>query len=170
MNDSTLKRIGRTIYARDPLYQHLSIEEDNSVLNKITGQRFTEGTLMQNMTAAQDTIRTMPTSVVRTVMSDDMTGVGAAALRTRVALINNFLSASTTSEDELRELKLEKLIGKQIRAQQVTFGLGGNKEQLLSVLDPMSSYSQKIPGSSNITSEGLIRTTFAIMNTDGSIR
>jgi hypothetical protein len=155
-------KLGRKIFSRDPLRQHLKIRDDGSVLNSVTGELFNIGTVEQNILEAERASVAMPVSSVRFVSPTGTVtgGLGAAALESRVAAVNEFLSNATL--EQLRELKLDRLFGKQVSGVQGTFAIKNNKTILESILDPNSVISRHLPGVTNITGEGLIRSSLRI--------
>ncbi len=147
----------KVIYSSDPLRQHLKIQDDGSIFNSVTGELFNVGSVEQNIQQAELNSIAYPISSVRSVSATGQVtgGLGAAALETRVAAVNNFLARATP--EQLRELKLDRLIGKQVSGMQATFAIKNNKQILESIIDPGSSISKNFPGMTNITGEGLIR-------------
>jgi len=147
----------RVIYSRDPSRKHLIIRDDGSVFNSVTGEVFDIGDATENIISAEGASLSSPISSIRKVSPTGIVegGSGAAALESRVTAINKFLSSATPQQ--LRELKLDKLIGKRVSGMQATFAIKNNKQILESILDPGSSMSRNFPGITNITEEGLIR-------------
>lgn len=155
-------KLGRKIFSRDPLRQHLKIQDDGSVFNSVTGELFNIGSVQQNILEAERAGVALPISSVRFVSPTGSVtgGLGAAALESRVAAVNTFLATATP--EQLRELKLDRLIGKQVSGVQGTFAIKNNKTVLESILDPGSIISRYLPGVTNITGEGLIRSSLRI--------
>lgn len=147
----------KVIFSSDPLRQHLKIQDDGSIFNSVTGELFNVGSVEQNIQQAELNSIAYPISSVRSVSATGQVtgGLGAAALETRVAAVNTFLARATP--EQLRDLKLDRLIGKQVSGMQATFAIKNNKQILESIIDPGSSISKNFPGMTNITGEGLIR-------------
>lgn len=160
LND--LIRRFRVVYSRDPLRKHLIIRDDGSIFNSVTGELFNIGDVAANISAAERAELAKPISSIRQVFPTGIVegGSGAAALESRVAVVNKFLRTATP--EELRTLKLDKLIGKQVIGMQATFAIQNNEQILESILDPGSLISRNFPGITNITGEGLIRVGFRI--------
>jgi len=159
-------KLGRKIFSRDPIRQHLQFQDDGSILNTVTGVLFDSGDVEKNILEAERANVGMPTSSVRFVTSTGAAerGLSAAALQSRVKAVNDFLSSA--SEEELRRLKLDRLIGKKVSGVQATFSTKGNESIVGALFDLDSPISQNMPGFTNITQENIIQLSLRMADED----
>jgi len=151
----------RTVLSRNPAYSMLTVNDDGTIVNKLSGETYS------NLNAATDEIYASNISEFRRVGPTATRlerRTGASALESEVTAINRFIGRSSSAQ--LERLGLGRLAGKQIDGTFLLYNWKGKPQVLESILNPSSVYRTRFPGFTNITDEGVQVFSYGIAGDD----